>query len=327
MKDNNENILNQYVDKSDVTVHETKEFSDWLCSEDSQGNKEKALLSLWDKTTEDTDKNTDRVLLEVMSRINQRKSRSKTVQMRWFRKVAVAAVLTIVSVGGTLWLSRDNTSSFTIQEIHAPLGQLQDITLPDGTFVTINSGSTILYPSNFSGKNREVHLIGEANFNVYKDPQRPFIVLTKNMSVRALGTEFNVASYQKSVNSCATLLEGSVEVECTLTKEKTILYPGEQVQLDALTNKMTKFLPNVDAVTAWQKGELIFEGASIADILNEVGVKFDKYMQFNPSLFSSDKFSLHFRRHETFDDIMQVLKTVVGDFKYHEKSGVCYIYK
>ena len=73
-----------------------------------------------------------------------------------------------------------------------PRGEQKQVTLPDGTTAYLNSGTLLVYPQKFTGDLRSVYLIGEANFDVKKDKQHPFIVKTNHLKVKVLGTKFNV---------------------------------------------------------------------------------------------------------------------------------------
>lgn len=75
--------------------------------------------------------------------------------------------------------------------IEAPAGQHVRISLNDGSEVDLNSGSRLIYPSIFSGKERRVKLVGEARFDVSHNEKQPFIVETFAYDVRVLGTDFN----------------------------------------------------------------------------------------------------------------------------------------
>lgn len=76
-----------------------------------------------------------------------------------------------------------------------PRGESFKVVLCDGTEVWLNANSNFVYPTAFIGDERIVTLEGEAYFKVTKDPERPFIVKTKTVQTRVLGTEFNIRSY------------------------------------------------------------------------------------------------------------------------------------
>jgi len=93
-----------------------------------------------------------------------------------------------------------------------PNGQKLSLTLWDGTVVKVNSGSTISFPEEFSDSLREVHLEGEAFFEVNRDILRPFIIKSGNVETVVLGTSFNVNAYPNQEQIKVAVAEGKVKV-------------------------------------------------------------------------------------------------------------------
>ena len=86
------------------------------------------------------------------------------------------------------------------------------VVLSDGSKVTLQPKSTITYPKEFDGKERNIQLEGEAFFNVTKNPEKPFLVYFNNLTVRVLGTSFNIRSYRNEEGSKVTVKTGKVSV-------------------------------------------------------------------------------------------------------------------
>jgi hypothetical protein len=84
-----------------------------------------------------------------------------------------------------------------LNTMYTPNGRTYKLILPDGTSVWLNASTSITYPTVFNSESREVQINGEAYFEVKKDSRRPFLVRTKNTTVRVLGTYFNVNAYGK----------------------------------------------------------------------------------------------------------------------------------
>jgi transmembrane sensor len=151
------------------------------------------------------------------------------------------------------------------------------VALTDGTEVTLNANSRLIV--DYTDKLRKVTLTrGEALFNVTKHQSRPFVVVVGSRKVIALGTSFDVRREDKGAPSFTiTLIEGRVAVEPLAGPNIipvepvgaiTLLTPGERLHFaanapDALDS------PPIDKVTAWQRGQLIFEDTSIREAANE----------------------------------------------------------
>ena len=120
---------------------------------------------------------------------------------KWLSRAA--AILFIPLLGVVFYLLANNNfqtdkfADLTVDslEVISPIGSRTVVQLSDGTEVNLNYGSKIKYPRNFTGNTREITLTGEGYFDVAHNPDKPFIVKTGKLNVKALGTEFNVQSY------------------------------------------------------------------------------------------------------------------------------------
>lgn len=143
-----------------------------------------------------------------------------------FMKIAAIFMLGFVI---HLFLSRQNTIQDEQQhQIHVPTGQHVDLVLADGSKVSLNSGSTLTFPSKFIGQTRLVQLDGEGFFEVKSDKKHPFIVSTSKYQIKAVGTSFNVYDYQNSSRFETALLSGKVEVATNSPKLSTLFLTPNQ---------------------------------------------------------------------------------------------------
>ena len=104
-------------------------------------------------------------------------------------------------------------------------------TLPDGSQVWLNAGSSLSYPSRFAGRERTVRLTGEAYFKVTSDRKNRFDVLTPGgqMKVSAYGTEFNVCAHPGDSCYEVTLARGNVDVSAVGSPGMLTLDAGQKV--------------------------------------------------------------------------------------------------
>lgn len=155
-------------------------------------------------------------------------------------KIAVAAsILGLIwmALGGYRFLRPENTVQASRQEqedtvIIARYGEKRKIVLPDSTRVHLNSGSQLTYRKHFGQRERQIWLNGEAYFDVTANAQHPFLVHTGRMTIRVLGTAFNVKAYNTLEDEETTVVEGKVEVSLKEGEEKkVILLPNEKISL------------------------------------------------------------------------------------------------
>lgn len=171
-----------------------------------------------------------------------------------FRVAAVLVVALLVSNIFFFQKTLESQIAGTVQTITTPYGAKTNITLPDGSLVWLNSGSTLSYPAKFS-KNRPVTLVGEAFFEVEKN-HKPFIVSTDYGDVEVKGTSFNVKAYIDDNSFETTLVEGVVAFKVKNVLNEVTLIPGEQLvkTAEGITVKQvdTKYF------TSWKEGKLLF---------------------------------------------------------------------
>lgn len=134
-----------------------------------------------------------------------------------------------------------NDTDYIVTEV--PYGSKSVVTLPDGSRVWINAGSSVSYPMNFNEHQRTVKLDGEAFFDIVTNKKKPFLVETWGVQVKATGTQFNVRAYCDEEFIETILVEGEVAVNRAIMphKEDLILKPNQKLTIykdeEALTMK------------------------------------------------------------------------------------------
>ena len=155
-------------------------------------------------------------------------------------------------------------------EVIAPIGSRTVVQLSDGSEVYLNYGSKIKYPQNFIGNTREVILSGEGYFDVAHNPEKPFIVKTGKLNIKALGTAFNVLAYPDKDVIATTLVNGKVVLERTEIngEAETIgaMVPGQHVNYNIKNGAFSCKEEDITKYIAWKDGKLVFENESIKQV-------------------------------------------------------------
>jgi transmembrane sensor len=169
--------------------------------------------------------------------------------------------------------SHNTIENLSYNTLSTPKGGQYKVILADGSEVWLNASSSLRFPTAFKGDKREVELKGEGYFEVAKNKAKPFYVKVGGMSIKVLGTHFNVSAYSDNNAIKTSLLEGSVKI--TEGKTEGLLRPGEQGIL--IRNKenleIRKF--DMEEVMAWKNGLFQFKGADIITIMNEISRWYD----------------------------------------------------
>ena len=174
----------------------------------------------------------------------------------------------------------------------------------------------------FNGKTREVYLEGEAFFEVAKNPDKPFIVKTKDFSVRALGTSFNVMNYADDDFSHATLKTGKVEV--TANKQKMLLEPGEQAFYKDHLASVKKV--DVDVYTAWMGDVFKFDKENIDVILRKIARWYDVHIFYMNESVKNYHFKGTLPKYTNLSDVLGLLEQTT-DIKFQIKGNTVVVMK
>lgn len=187
----------------------------------------------------------------------------------------ILTFLLYVVYNPSILVLKDNRKDVDSLEVIASAGSRTIVQLTDGTEVYLNYGSRIKYPRNFVGKTRGITLSGEGFFAVAHDPAHPFIVKTKQLDIKALGTKFNVLTYPESDKVETTLIEGKVVLETSdingTTKTIGSLVPGEHANFNSATKEISTTKGNVEKYIAWKDGFMVFDNAGITEVAERLG--------------------------------------------------------
>ena len=285
-------------------------------------------MNSWNESGGEVNSRTFMELLRLGKRIEVAEARSR--RRRTFAyAVAIAASLVAV-VSATFLLTRNEYAVSPLdstRNLVAAYGQISSIKLEDGTMVHLNSGSTLLYPASFKNGSRIVYLTGEGNFDVAKDPDRPFIVKTSYMDVQALGTSFCVQSFVGDRDVRTTLKEGKVKVDVHSGEGKSyILDPG--MQLVYTPSRKNVFLAMVDAerVMSWQNGYLTFNNASFPEVASALERRFNVSISYNSENLKKNALNVRFVPDETLEDALGVLTLLLPGSRYRIEGERVYFH-
>lgn len=211
--------------------------------------------------------------------------------------------------------SAKSIDKLVYNEIKIPYGKTFKITLSDGTMVNMNAGSSLKYPVQFiKGHNREVVLEGEAFFDVTKDKKHPFIVKTRGVDVKVLGTKFNVSSYKEDADINTVLVEGSVSLSgATASNENTMLVPGEKGTWNKQKTAITVEKVDTRFYTEWINGEIVFRKTAFKDIIIKLERSYNVTIENNKKELLDKKFNASFNKNiESIETVLETMSKIQG---------------
>lgn len=209
-----------------------------------------------------------------------------------------------------------NPEKLVYNTIKIPYGKKFRLQLSDGTFVHLNSGTTLRYPIKFiAGENRQVFLDGEAFFDVAKDKKHPFIVNADNLNVRVLGTHFNVSNYPEDALTDVVLVEGSVGMyeskEQFDASKNIILKPGFKGSFNKENAKISTKAVLTDIYTSWINGGLTFRNMTFKNIITKLERRYNVTIVNKNEKLANEKFNASFKE-ESIENVMSYFNDIHG---------------
>lgn len=195
--------------------------------------------------------------------------------------------------------------------LRIPKGGEFKLQLADGTRVYLNSATDLRYPVAFTGPERRVLLEGEAYFEVAKDVEHPFIVVTDDVQVRVYGTSFNVNTLGAD-GVRTVLVEGKVGIRGQDLDREYVLKPNELAFYDRNSRDMKIETVDPDLYTLWRKGIFVFERETLENIMNTLSLWYDMEVFFQSESAKQLHFSGHMKRYEQIEDILHAITDATG---------------
>ena len=198
--------------------------------------------------------------------------------------------------------------------LNTPAGSKLRSQLPDGTVVWLNSASTIKYPQNYTKRNRQVMLTGEAYFEVTSDKLHPFFVKTKDLLIEVTGTKFNVNEYSDDKSSSVVLEKGIVSVKSlnSSSSQEYKLVPGDKLASTLTKGFVIDHGIDVQKYVSWINGKLIFRDDPLGEILKKLSRWYNVEIVVNDpkGKFINLPFNMTIQN-ESLPQIMEYLKRAV----------------
>jgi transmembrane sensor len=237
----------------------------------------------------------------------------------WLTVYRIAAIIllgVILSISGLVL-----NNNLRYENFHAKNSVL-NISLPDGSKVSLNKQSSIKYKKSFK-ENREIELKGEAFFEVIPNPEIPFLVRNKEVFVEVLGTSFSVRAYRNE-NTIDVAVESGIVAVFDSNKEdsKQVLRKGDQLTYLKESRSMIINQISDPNYHSWKTGILVFSDFQLGNLISKLEDLYDvKIIARNPSVLNC-RITVKFEN-KSIDYILRTLSKTL-DFEV-EKNANQYI--
>jgi len=315
-----EDLLLGYFTR-ELTPEQEKELLDWLEQDPSHKDKLSQMADGWAAAhiplfmanmRSDCDG-----FFEQRSQKDHPGRKSRVLSWMSLKKVA-AAILVLISVGSVSYYfgeqrRMDEIAEFMknqqiSSEVTTPMGSTSKVLLPDGSLAIVNAGTTLTYKYNYAERIREIHLDGEAYFDVVRDEEHPFVVKTNNLDIKVLGTTFNMKSYSNDPETKIALITGSVNVKVNPQDNDAMdftLSPDKMLTYDKISHNVGISEFRERDILAWTTGRLKFENLPFPHIVKDLERKFDVQIRIESERLKKDVFSGSFSSNYSLEQIFK----------------------
>ena len=208
------------------------------------------------------------------------------------------------------------TMKESMNKVIVSYGKKSMVLLSDGTKVWLNAGSQLVYPAVFLKDTREVALVGEAFFDVVKNPQKPFVVKAADVSVQVLGTRFDISAYPEDKVIQTVLEEGKINLKYSgdgIFKRDYVveMVPNQMVEFDKISRAANSSTVDVSKFVSWKDGMLEFEKVNLYKALKQVERFYNIKILLEDQSIGSYKLSGKLDLKDEPEEVLNVIKLTV----------------
>ncbi|QDK78710.1 DUF4974 domain-containing protein [Spirosoma sp. KCTC 42546] len=247
----------------------------------------------------------------------------------WGRWVAAAAVVGLIlywqfdkPIASQFALSDKKTEQSIRDEswklVKNVTGQPVVVLLPDNSSVLLTTGSQLRFRKQANQRVREVFLQGEGFFEVTKNPAKPFIVYTTNLTTKVLGTSFQVRSFDNEATAFVKVKTGKVTVTPASSPDKSVLLTvNQELKLEAGSEPIVKhknFLLDGNA-SAIITESFAFNYTPIPEVLDELAQSYHMPIQYDRELLANCTFTGQLNDQPYLEKIRLICLTIESTFE------------
>lgn len=231
----------------------------------------------------------------------------------WLRVAAGFALVALISVVVVQFIGFSD-----YETVYAEAGGKQ-VTLPDGSLITLNSNTEITYLKSFEeNATRSVELTGEAFFEVERNPEQPFVVQLNGGTVEVLGTSFNIQAYKKMDVIDVVVATGTVRFGSEVKAESVVLEAGDRGILNKENNQVNQEMNTDVNFLSWKTRQIVFEDMSLDQVIQTLNRLYDANITIIAESAENCKVTVTFD-HQSLEAILSVLEETL-DLTYVENG-------
>jgi len=233
-------------------------------------------------------------------RVGQQQRRSSN---NWWKVAASIVLVAAAGMLGYMVFTNKEQPVVPVTIAFATQNEVKADTLPDGSVATLNKNSAISYSSVFEGKTRQVRLKGEAFFAVTPDKTKPFIIDVNDVTVRVVGTSFNV----KSTDSTTEVIVETGIVQVTKNGQMVELKAGERIAVSTNQVVGTKTASGDKLYNYYRSRTFICDNTPLWKLVEKLNEVYDVNIVIGRKELRGERLNVTFDD-ESLDRILEVIK-------------------
>ncbi len=322
-----ENYINQLITKvlnREASTEEIIRFSQWLSEEENNKDEFRKLKSYWDaEISFGHTINPEHSMQKTLQKIHV--ARSRKVRRVTLYGISIAASIAILLGIGFYFMNGINGKKNIPVEYYTYLaGQNKtNFTLMDGTKIYLNKNSKLVHTNRYNETDRLVKLEGEAYFEVWHNPEKPFVVEVGDAQIKALGTSFNVKKDEQA-NIRTTLSEGSIRFDAP--GQQVVLVPNQQLIYTNSSHRVEVAMVNIDKELAWMEGVIRHKSVLFSDLIEGLMKQFQVRIIINNDKLKNSQVVMTgtFSEDQSLEEILKVI-SITYPFTWDKRDEIYYI--
>lgn len=218
-------LISKYL-AGEASAEEAMQLEDWLADPENAAGF-KRITALWHQlpgaATSQTP-STQQAWSELKAMLPP--DRKPAVVRLLFHRYVAAALIGLLIALPIIWFTRSDqqqpgSAGHPSHLTKTTTNAIKTDTMPDGTTITLNRNSSVVYTNHFRQRDRTVVLTGECYFNVVPDQRLPFMISINGLMIKVVGTSFNVRN-NTPAGSIEVQVQSGVVKMYTTAKEITV---------------------------------------------------------------------------------------------------------
>jgi transmembrane sensor len=258
-----------------------------------------------------------------------------------FKLAAAIAAIAVIGLGAILFKQKGLPSlqnqtiarSVIIKKLSNETSAVKKVQLEDGTIINLQPKSSVEFPEKFSASERTVVLRGEAFFDVAKEKSRPFLISASDLTVKVLGTSFNVIAYDGAQQISVVVKTGKVSVSAKAKtkiphqkrkQEEVILTPNQEAVYNTAEESLSKKLVDQPQIVLAKPTlfETQYDGAPVVKILNVLEKNYGIDIEFDEEAMANCILTTSMAEEGLYERIEIICKAIGAQYQINDTNIV-----